>query len=111
MEARVADGRTPAQIEADIVRRREDLATALDELAVRVHPSTLAADAKARALSAVDRTAGRAYVAANRAVGRARDFFTTEEGAPRLDRVVPAAVGAVAVVALVAGLSRRRRRR
>jgi MYXO-CTERM domain-containing protein len=107
----VADSetRTPAQIEADIARRRKDLAATLDEIAVRVHPSTIAADAKARTAAAVDRTAGRAYVFVNQALTDARNHFTDGDGAPRMDRVVP--VAAVAVVAVVAGLSLRRRRR
>lgn len=107
----MSDARTPAQIEADIVRRRQDLAAALDEIAVRVHPSTIAADTKAKIASAVDRTAGRAYVTVNRVISDARGHFTTEDGAPRVERIVPVAVGVVAVVAVVAGLSLRRRRR
>lgn len=107
----MSDARTPAQIEADIVRRRQDLAAALDEIAMRVHPRTIAADTRAKLASAVDRTAGRAYVAVNRAVTDTRGHFTTEDGSPRLDRVIPVAVGVVAVVAVVAGLSLRRRRR
>jgi hypothetical protein len=109
----VADGeaRTPAQIEADIARRRQDLAATLDEIAVRVHPSTIAADAKARTAAAVDRTAGRAYVVVNQALTDARGHFTDGDGAPRLDRVVPVAVAAVALVAVVAGFSLRRQRR
>jgi MYXO-CTERM domain-containing protein len=105
------DVRTPAQIEAEITRRRQDLAATLDELAVRVHPSTIARDTKAKAVSAVDRTVGQAYVAANRAVSRARAQFVTGEGSPRPERIVPAAVAAVALVVVVAGLSVRRRRR
>lgn len=102
------EARTPAQIEADIVRRRQELAVALDEIAVRVHPKTIIGDAKAKAAAAVDRTAGRAYVAANRAVSNARAGFVDEEGAPRLERVVPAAVAAVAVVGGIYALARRR---
>ncbi|MFG1805907.1 DUF3618 domain-containing protein [Streptomyces sp. NPDC049040] len=105
------DVRTPAQIEAEIARRRQDLAATLDELAVRVHPVTIARDTRAKAVSAVDRTAGKAYVAANRAVSRAKSHFVSAEGAPRPDRIVPVAVAAVALVAAVAGLSVRRRRR
>ncbi|WNI15689.1 DUF3618 domain-containing protein [Actinacidiphila sp. ITFR-21] len=103
--------RTPAQIEAEITRRRQELAATLDELAVRVHPVTIARDSKAKAVSALDRTVGQAYVAANRALARARAEFVTEDGAPRPERIVPAALAAVAVVAVVAGLSYRRRRR
>lgn len=106
-----ADVRSPRQIEADIARRRQDLALTLDEIAVRVHPNTIVGNVKARAASAVDRTAGRAYVAANRAVTDARSQLVSEDGAPRLERIVPvAAVVAVALVAVV-GLSVRRRRR
>src|SRR5690242_12691679 len=64
----VSDGRSPAQIEADIALKRRELAATLDEIAVRVHPATIAADTKAKVASAVDRTAGRAYVAVNRGV-------------------------------------------
>jgi MYXO-CTERM domain-containing protein len=109
----VAEGeaRTPVQIEADIARRRQDLAATLDEIAVRVHPSTIAAAAKAKAAAAVDRTAGRAYVAVNQALTDTRNHFRDSDGAPRMDRMVPVAVAAVALVAVVAGLSLRRRRR
>jgi hypothetical protein len=105
------DVRTPAQIEAEIARRRQGLAETLDELAVRVHPATIARDAKARAVSAVDRTVGQAYVAVNRAVGRARSQFVGDDGSPRPERIVPAALATVAIVAAVASLSVRRRRR
>lgn len=104
------EARTPADIEADIVRRRHDLAAALDEIAVRVHPKTIMGDAKAKASAAVDRTAGRAYVAANRAVSDVRAQFVSEDGAPRMERVVPAAVVAVALVGGLYALSARRRR-
>lgn len=103
------EARTPADIEADIVRRRQDLAAALDEIAVRVHPKTIMGDAKAKAAAAVDRTAGRAYVAANRAVTDVRAQFVTEDGAPRLERVVPAGVLAVAVLGGALALSSRRK--
>lgn len=107
----MSEGRTPAQIEAEIARRRQDLAVTLDEIAVRVHPLTIARDTKAKVVSAVDRTVGQAYVAANRAVSRTRAHFVTDEGAPRPERIVPVAVGAVALVALATGLTVRRRRR
>ncbi|GEB52904.1 MULTISPECIES: DUF3618 domain-containing protein [Streptomyces] len=105
------EARTPADIEADIVRRRKELAVALDEIAVRVHPKTIVGDAKAKAMGAVDRTAGRAYIAANRAVTDVRAQFVNEDGSPRMERVVPAAVLAVAVVGSLAVFSARRRRR
>ncbi|WP_335977789.1 DUF3618 domain-containing protein [Streptomyces sp. CA2R106] len=103
--------RTAAQIEADIARRRQDLAVTLDEIAVRVHPVTIMRDTRAKAVSALDHTVGQAYVAANRAVSRARAQFVDEDGAPRMERVVPAAVAGAAVVVAVAGLIVRRRRR
>ncbi len=68
----VSDGRTPAQIEADIVRRRQDLAATLNEIGVRVHPKTIVGEAQDSVRQAVDRTAGRAYVAVNRAVSDLR---------------------------------------
>ncbi|HEY5832374.1 DUF3618 domain-containing protein [Streptomyces sp.] len=107
----MSEGRTPAQIEADIARRRQDLAETLDELAVRVHPVTIARDTRAKAVSALDRTVGQAYVAANRAVTKARAQFVTEEGKPRPERIVPVAVAAVVLLGVAAALSARRRQR
>ena len=107
----MSEVRTPAQIEAEIARRRQDLAATLDELAVRVHPVTIARDTKAKAVSAVDRTVGQAYVAANRAVSRTRAHFVTDEGAARPERIIPVALAGVALIAVVAGLSVRSRRR
>ncbi|MFG3259031.1 DUF3618 domain-containing protein [Streptomyces sp. NPDC048172] len=104
------EARTPADIEADIVRRRQELAASLDEIAVRVHPSTIMGDVKAKASAAVDRTAGRAYVAANRALTDVRAQFVGEDGAPRMERVVPVALVTVAVVGGLFALSARRRR-
>lgn len=106
----MSDGRTPAQIEADIVRRRQELAATLDEIGVRVHPRTIADNASASVRQAVDRTAGRAFVAVNRALSGVRAELIAEDGAPRLDRVIPVAVVGVVLIAAVAGLSARRRR-
>ncbi|MDK1473772.1 DUF3618 domain-containing protein [Streptomyces sp. 549] len=105
----MAEARTPAQIEAEITRRRHELAATLDELAVRVHPRTMVDDAKARAAAAVDRTAGRAYIAVNRGVTGVRAQFVDADGSPRLERVVPAVVVAVVAVGLLAGAARRGR--
>lgn len=80
----MSDARTPAQIEADIVRRRDQLAETLDEIGVRVHPQTIVGDAKARMVSRVDQTAGKAYVAVNRTVAGMKDRFVSDDGAPRL---------------------------
>ncbi|WP_416483574.1 DUF3618 domain-containing protein [Streptomyces sp. CL12] len=107
--ADTADTRTPAQIEADIRRRREVLAETLDEIGVRVHPKTIVGDAKAKAVAHIDHTVGRAYVQVNRVVSEVRAQFTDEEGRLRAERVVPAALVVVGVVGLVA-LSRRRGR-
>ncbi|MEU8994267.1 DUF3618 domain-containing protein [Streptomyces caniferus] len=104
----MAEARTPAQIETDIVRRRQELAVTLDEIGVRLHPKTIMDDAKARAAAAVDRTAGRAYVAANRAISDVRAQLVSEDGAPRLERIVPVAVVGVAVVGLLTLRARRR---
>ncbi|MCX5111705.1 DUF3618 domain-containing protein [Streptomyces sp. NBC_00378] len=106
----MSDARTPAQIEADIISRREQLAVVLDEIGVRVHPDTIMGDMKAKAAEAVDRTAGRAFVAVNRAVSDVKAQFVSEDGAPRLERVVPAALLAVGVVGLVVASKRRRKR-
>ncbi|MER5359596.1 DUF3618 domain-containing protein [Streptomyces sp. NPDC002785] len=104
----MSDARTPAQIEADIISRREQLAGVLDEIGVRVHPKTIMGDAKAKAAEAMDRTAGRAFVAVNRTVSDVKAQFVSEDGAPRLERVIPAALLAVGVVGLV--VSKRRRK-
>lgn len=107
----MSDGRTPAQIEADIVRKRQDLAVTLNEIGVRVHPRTIVGNAQESLRQTVDRTAGRAYVAVNRAVSEVRAELVSEDGTPRMERIVPVAVAVVALVAVVAGLSSRRRRR
>ncbi|MEU6590173.1 DUF3618 domain-containing protein [Streptomyces sp. NPDC046881] len=107
--ADTSDTRTPAQIEADIRRRREVLAETLDEIGVRVHPKTIVGDAKAKVIANVDHTVGRAYVQVNRAVSEVRARFVDEEGAPRLERVVPVALVVVGVVGLLALGARRRR--
>ncbi|WP_367322799.1 DUF3618 domain-containing protein [Streptomyces sp. HUAS ZL42] len=107
--ADTSDTRTPAQIEADIKRRREVLAETLDEIGVRVHPKTVVGDAKAKVVSNIDHTLGRAYVQVNRVVTDVRAQFVDDEGAPRLERIVPVALVVVGVVGLLAVGSRRRR--
>ncbi|MFE1954799.1 MULTISPECIES: DUF3618 domain-containing protein [Streptomyces] len=101
--------RTPAQIEADIKRRRDALAETLDEIGVRVHPKTIVGDAKAKVAAQVDHTLGRAYVSANRFVSDVKGQLVTDEGAPRLERIVPVALLAVGVVGLLTVRSRRRK--
>ena len=108
--ADTSDTRTPAQIEADIRRRREVLAETLDEIGVRVHPATIMGDAKARVAAGVDNTLGRAYVGVNRVVSDVKSRFTDEEGAPRPERVVPVVLLVAGVVGLLAVGSRRRGR-
>ncbi|GAA2255430.1 membrane protein [Streptomyces ruber] len=103
------DTRTPAQIEADIRRRRERLAETLDEIGVRVHPKTIVGDAKARVASNIDHTLGRAYVGVNRVVTDVRGQLVGEDGAPRLERIVPVALVVVGVVGLLALSARRRK--
>ena len=107
--ADTSDTRTPAQIEADIKARRAVLAETLDEIGVRVHPNTIVGDAKAKIVSNIDHTLGRAYVGVNRAVSDVKAQFTNEEGAPRLERIVPVALVAVGLVGLLALGTRRRR--
>ncbi|WP_329019495.1 DUF3618 domain-containing protein [Streptomyces sp. NBC_00690] len=107
----MSDARTPAQIEADIVRRRDQLAETLDEIGVRVHPKTIIGDAKAKAASTVDRTAGRAFATVNGKVSDVRAVFVSADGAPRLERLVPLAVAVVGLVGLMAVSTGRKRRR
>lgn len=104
-----ADARTPAQIEADIKRRRDQLAETLDEIGVRVHPKTIVGDAKAKISSSVDQSLGRAYVSANRLVSDVKAQFVAEDGAPRVERIVPVALVVVGPVGLLAAGSRRRK--
>ncbi|MFG2308418.1 DUF3618 domain-containing protein [Streptomyces sp. NPDC048566] len=104
-----SDTRTPAQIEADIKNRRATLADTLDEIGVRVHPKTIVGDAKAKVASSIDHTLGRAYVGVNRVVGEVKGQFVTEEGSPRMERIVPAALLAVGVVGLLTLGTRRRK--
>ncbi|MFE5481949.1 DUF3618 domain-containing protein [Streptomyces sp. NPDC056527] len=105
----MSEARTPAQIEADIVRRREQLAVTLDEIGIRMHPKTIVGDAKAKVVSTVDHTVGRAAAAVSRACSDVKARFTHDDGAPRLERVVPVAVVAVALVGLLAVSSRKRK--
>jgi Protein of unknown function (DUF3618) len=107
--ADTSDTRTPAQIEADIKHRRDVLAETLDEIGVRVHPKTIVGDAKAKVVSNVDRTLGRAYVGVNRVVSDVKGQFVDHKGAPRLERIVPVALVAVGLVGLLALGSRRRK--
>ncbi|MET9500985.1 DUF3618 domain-containing protein [Streptomyces sp. NPDC006259] len=107
--ADTSDTRTPAQIEADIRHRRETLAETLDEIGVRVHPKTIVGDAKAKVAANVDHTLGKAYVQVNRVVSEVRAQFVDEEGAPRLERVVPVALVVVGLVGLLAFGTRRRK--
>ncbi|MFD3545917.1 DUF3618 domain-containing protein [Streptomyces sp. NPDC058655] len=103
------EARTPAQIEADIVRRREQLAETLDEIGVRMHPKTIVGDAKAKVASTVDETAGRAFVAVNRLVTDVKGGLRHDDGAPRLERIVPVALLAAGVVGLIVVAARRKR--
>ncbi|MFG2878299.1 DUF3618 domain-containing protein [Streptomyces sp. NPDC048337] len=103
------EARTPAQIEADIVRRREQLAETLDEIGVRMHPKTIIGDAKARVASTVDHTAGRAFAAVSRCVTDVQAKLRHEDGAPRVERIVPVALLTAGVVGLLV-LSVRRKR-
>jgi hypothetical protein len=107
--ADTSDTRTPAQIEADIKRRREILAETLDEIGVRVHPRTIVDDAKAKVVSNIDHTLGRAYVEVNRVVSGVRAPFVDSEGSPRPERIVPVALVAVGLVGLLILGSRRRK--
>jgi hypothetical protein len=107
--ADTADTRTPAEIEADIRRRREVLAETLDEIGMRVHPKTIVGDAKAKVVSHVDHTLGRAYVQVNRVVSEVRSQFVDADGALRVERIVPVALLAVGVVGLLTLGARRRR--
>ncbi|MET8576462.1 DUF3618 domain-containing protein [Streptomyces sp. NPDC005012] len=107
--ADTSDTRTPAQIKADIERRRALLAETLEEIGVRMHPRTVVDDAKAKARGQVDHTLGRAYVGVNRALTGVRGRFVDEEGSPRVNRIVPVALVAVGVVGLLVLNSRRRR--
>ncbi|MGP3970235.1 DUF3618 domain-containing protein [Streptomyces sp. 6N223] len=101
---------TPAEIEARIARRREDLAATLDEIAIRVHPKTIAGDARALAVETVDRAASRAFATVSRGLDGVRGQFVSPEGGPRLERVVPVALVAAAAVGVLVASSRRRRR-
>ncbi|MER5636385.1 DUF3618 domain-containing protein [Kitasatospora sp. NPDC002227] len=101
--------RTTAEIEANIARTREQLAATLDELAVRVHPSTVAAQTKAKLRATVEQQAARAYVAASGAVEQVKAQFVDAKGQPRPDRIVPAALVGTGVLLLVSARRRRRK--
>ncbi|MBZ9596066.1 MULTISPECIES: DUF3618 domain-containing protein [Streptomyces] len=105
----MSEARTPAQIEADIVRRREQLAETLDEIGVRMHPQTIIGDARARVASTVDQTAGRAFATVNRVVTDVRDGLRHPDGSPRLERIVPVALVAAGLVGLLVVSARHKR--
>jgi hypothetical protein len=106
--ARDDAGRTTAEIEANIERTRAQLADTLDELAVRVHPTTVAAQVRARAQASVEQRIGRVYVQASRSVEQVKAQFTDEKGNPRPERIVPAALVGVGVLLLVASVRKRK---
>ncbi|MFG2823417.1 DUF3618 domain-containing protein [Kitasatospora sp. NPDC048365] len=101
--------RSTAQIEADIAQARDRLATTLDELAMRVHPATVAAQTRARVLASVEQKAGQVYVAASGAVERAKSRFVDEKGQPMPERIVPVALVGVGAVLLLAAARKRRK--
>ncbi|MFD5465315.1 DUF3618 domain-containing protein [Kitasatospora sp. NPDC127059] len=101
--------RTAAQIEADIERTRDRLAANLDELAVRIHPSTISAQVKAKAMATVEEKTARAYVAANGLLEQVKAQFVDEKGQPRKERIVPAAVVGLGLVVLLASSRKRRK--
>ncbi|MFI1397755.1 DUF3618 domain-containing protein [Streptomyces sp. NPDC020681] len=106
----MSDARTPAQIEADIVRRRDQLAETLDEIGVRMHPKTVIGDAKAKVAATVDHTAGRAVMAVSRTVSDVKAQFVKSDGGPRMERVLPVALVVVGLVGLLAVSASRRRK-
>ncbi|MFC5722810.1 DUF3618 domain-containing protein [Streptomyces gamaensis] len=97
----MSDARTPAQIEADIARRRNELAVTLDEIGVRLHPQTIIGDARATVAAKADHVKGRACEAAQRLASGVRAHLLTEDGAPRLERIAAAGLLAVGVVGLL----------
>ncbi|MFE9427606.1 DUF3618 domain-containing protein [Kitasatospora sp. NPDC006697] len=107
--ARDDAGRTTAEIEANIARTRDQLADTLDELAMRVHPTTIAAQARARALASVEQKVGRFYVAASRGVERVRVELTDDQGRPRPERIAPVVLVGGGVLLLLASGKRRRK--
>nr|WP_232247935.1 DUF3618 domain-containing protein [Kitasatospora azatica] len=101
-------GRTTAEIEANIARTRSQLADTLDELAMRVHPTTIADQVRAKALASVEQKVGRVYVGASRAVEQVKAQFVDEKGRPRQERIVPAVLVGGGVLLLVASARRRK---
>ena len=86
MDDKLADRRTPEQIEADIVAQREQLAGTVDELAAKL-------DVKSQA---------------QQKVASLKDSATTDTGQPRPE--VLAAAGSLVAMAVVLLLWRRRHR-
>ncbi|MGF1428862.1 DUF3618 domain-containing protein [Kitasatospora sp. LaBMicrA B282] len=107
--ARDDAGRSTAEIEADIAAARTRLADTLDELAVRVHPTTVAAQVRAKAQASVEQRLGRLYVGASRGVEQLKAQFTDEQGKPRVERIVPAALVGGGVLLLVASARKRKK--
>lgn len=87
--------RSVREIEADIAATRSRLSRTVDELAYRVSPETLKANAKAQVNTQI-----------NTLVGQAKGKVVDPAGEPRLDNIA-VALGVLAGTALTLGLLRR----
>ncbi len=85
-------GRSAAQIEADIERARARLAGTLDQIVEHAKPRNMAERGVAKARERLSGVTGQ---------------FVTEEGKPRLSRVAPAAGGVALVAAFLVWRARR----
>ena len=87
--------RSTKEIEADIAATRNRLSRTVDELAYRVSPDTIKANAKAKVNTQV-----------HSLVGQAKGKVVDPAGEPRLDNIA-SALGVVAGAALSLGVLRR----
>lgn len=102
-ESKGTQSKSPEQIEADIARDRAKLSETVDELTSRLDPKTAA---KAKVEDTKARARGRVAEVQTRARAAASD---PEQRASLRAKAAPV-LGGISVVALLAGLVRRRRR-
>ncbi|WP_413451941.1 DUF3618 domain-containing protein [Georgenia phoenicis] len=95
--------RTPEQIEADLARTRQELASSVDELSTMLDPREQLKDAKSNLKAALARTRESAQHAAKGAGAKAQSLLDDVKGGdPKAIGIVGAGVAALAVVAKLA---------
>ncbi|WP_324649368.1 DUF3618 domain-containing protein [Georgenia sp. H159] len=97
------DKRTPEQIEADLARTRQELASSVDELSTMLDPREQIKDATSNLKAAAARTGESARHAAKAAETKAQSLLEdVKAGDPKAIGIVGAGVAALAVITAIA---------